>query len=183
MADQIGGLINNNELSNTLNSNLLTIKRYLFLLENTFIINRCQPYFENKRKEIRKMSKVFYNDTGLRNAVINYFSTQRLGADWGRLVENFIFNELRRYYKANEFLFYWRTIAGAEVDFVILGENRKPVPVEVKTSNLKEAKISRSFRSFINTYKPQTGIIFNNSLAAHEKINGCNVYFLPHFAV
>jgi len=183
MAAQIGGLINNNELSNTLNSNLLTIKRYLFLLENTFIINRCQPYFENKRKEISKMPKVFYNDTGLRNAIINYFSTQRLGADWGRLVENFIFNELRRYYKVNEFLFYWRTIAGAEVDFVILGENRKPVPIEVKTSNLKEAKISRSFRSFINTYNPQTGIIFNNSLAVHEKINGCNVYFLPHFAV
>ena len=182
LADQISGQINYNELSNTLGNNLLTIKKYLFLLENTFIISRCQPYSKNKRKEISKMPKIFFQDTGLRNAVIDNFSMQITGMDWGNLLENFIFNELRRHFKPGESLFYWRTLAGAEVDFVLINENRKPVPVEVKATALREAKVSRSFRSFINTYQPDTGLIFNNSFVTKADIDGCMVYFLPHFA-
>lgn len=108
---------------------------------------------------------------------------QSTGTDWGKLLENFIFNELRRHFKVNESLFYWRTLAGAEVDFILMDENRKAVPIEVKTTNLREAKISKSFRSFIKTYKPEMGIIFSNSLVDKISVEGCTVYFLPHFAI
>ncbi len=128
------------------------------------------------------MPKIFFQDTGLRNAVIDNFSMQITGMDWGNLLENFIFNELRRHFKPGESLFYWRTLAGAEVDFVLINENRKPVPVEVKVTALREAKVSRSFRSFIKTYQPDTGLIFNNSFVTKADIDGCMVYFLPHFA-
>ncbi len=182
-ASQIGGQLNYNELSNTIGINLLTLKKHLFLLNNTFIISLCQPHFVNKRKEISKMPKVYYQDTGLRNTILNYFPDTFAGTEWGNLIENFIYNELRRHFVPNESLFYWRTLAGAEVDFVIIPEYSKLIPIEVKATNLKTAKISRSFRSFINTYKPEMGIIFNNSYTNLIEINGCRIYFLPHFAI
>ena len=63
---QAGSLVNLNELSRDLGIARETLERYLFLLENTFIIKMVPPFYSNKRKEIIKMPKIFFDDTGLR---------------------------------------------------------------------------------------------------------------------
>jgi predicted AAA+ superfamily ATPase len=182
LASQIGGLTNIRELSSFLGISIETVKRYLFLLENTFIISALHPYFENKKKEISKMPKIFFSDNGLRNSVLGFFGSDLLDPDRGKLIENFIFTQLSRVFEINESLFFWRTQVGTEVDFIIK-KGKKPIPVEVKASGLKKSKVTRSFRSFIEKYNPEIGIVFNRSLAAVEKIDGCRVIFAPWYAV
>ena len=103
--------------------------------------------------------------------------------DIGALLENFIFMELMRRFPVNEQLFYWRTLAKAEVDFVIQTDRGEIVPVEVKAQSLDKPRVSRSFRNFLREYRPQSGVIINLTLNKTEDIAGCKVSFIPAFAI
>ena len=65
LASQSGNLLNITELSNTCALARPTIERYLFLLEQTYIIRLVRPFSRNLRTEISKMPKIFLCDTGL----------------------------------------------------------------------------------------------------------------------
>ncbi len=136
-------------------------------MEKTFVVNLLPPFFSNKRLEIVKNPKVFFIDTGLRNAVINNFSILR--TDIGALYESFMFSELlKQDLKIN----FWRTKSKAEVDFVIEYDGDY-VPIEVKYG---QSKITRSFRSFIEHYHPRTGFVFNNQTNHQTVINNSVIY-------
>lgn len=182
LAHQIGNQVNFNELSNTLQLHQNTLKKFVFLLENTFIISLLRPYFQNKRKELSKMPKVYFLDIGLRNAIANNFQWPLNRSDLGSLVENFVFLELKRKF-TQEQLFYWRTLSKAEIDFVLQLDNLQIVPIEVKAARLNKPVISRAFHSFIQKYKPKSGIIINLNFVGVVEVNGCSVYFLPPMAI
>ncbi len=183
LAHQIGNLVNFKEISNTLQLNLVTTKKFLFLLENTFIISLCRPFFKNKRKEISKMPKIYFLDLGLRNAISGNFQWAESRQDLGALLENFVFLELKRQFKINEKLHYWRTLAKAEVDFIIQLDDASVVPVEVKALRLQKPAVSRSFHNFIQQYKPNQGIVINLNYVGQTEINGCKITFIPPMAV
>jgi len=65
LASQSGRLLNMTELSNTIKLAKPTIERYLFLLEQTYIIRLVRPYHNNLRSEISKTAKIFFYDSGL----------------------------------------------------------------------------------------------------------------------
>lgn len=146
LAFQIGNLISYAELADSLNADQRTIKRYVEIFEQSFIIFRLYPYSKNKRDEIIKASKVYFFDTGLRNALINDFSDLEARSDKGSLFENFIISEL---WKQNSYsekgykFFYWRTKQGSEIDLVL--ENKKElVGVEIK---YKKGAANRAFKN------------------------------------
>lgn len=60
LAFQIGNLINYSELSNSLKADQRTIKRYIEIFEQSFILFRLYPYSKNKRDEITKSAKIFF---------------------------------------------------------------------------------------------------------------------------
>ena len=65
LASQSGNLLNIAELSNTCALARPTVERFLFLLEQTYVIRLVRPFSRNLRAEISKMPKVFLCDTGL----------------------------------------------------------------------------------------------------------------------
>lgn len=150
LAFQIGKLINYSELSSRLSLNQETIKRYIEIFEQSFIIYRLYPYFQNKRLEISKSPKIYFYDTGLRNAVINNFSPLKLRTDSGELFENFLVNEALKanfYQSAGFNLNYWRTKQGSEVDLV-LSNIGKLLGIEIKLGTERVAGLL----AFINHY-------------------------------
>jgi len=147
---QIGNIINYDELSKITGFSYLNLKKYLSILEKTFILKQVRPYFTNKRTEIVKTPKIYFFDLGFRNIVIDNFQRER--ADKGSIYENFIFNEIM--FRGVEPK-YWNTKSKAEVDF-ILERNGKLIPIEIK-SNLVRPKITKSFRSFVVKYRPSKG--------------------------
>lgn len=96
IASCIGGLINPSKIENTFRSikgvklNQNTIKTYLEMLEDSFLITCCIRYDIKGRKYIDTPQKYYFEDLGLRNARIGFRQIEET-----HLMENLIFNELR----------------------------------------------------------------------------------------
>lgn len=131
LASQSGNLLNVNEISNTLRITNATVENYLYVLQKCFHISVVKPFYKNLRKELTKMPKVYLNDLGLRNVLINYFSPLEQRADKGMVLENLSFRLLSERFEQDQ-IKYWRTADGNEVDFVVETSYLKGFAVEVK---------------------------------------------------
>lgn len=121
IAFQIGQEVSQKELGTSLGLSQQTVGRYLDLLEKAFVIRNVRAYSRNLRKEITKMSRYYFLDNGVRNAVINNFNPLIRRNDSGQLFENFLFIErLKRqhYTGVHTNNYFWRTYDRQEVDHV-----------------------------------------------------------------
>jgi predicted AAA+ superfamily ATPase len=92
-------------------------------------------------------------------------------------MENFIFTELSKYINPLlDRIHFWRSKSQAEVDFVVI-KGDKMIAIEVKATALKKVKISRSLRSFIQSYKPDKTIVINTSLRKKATMDQHAIYF------
>lgn len=126
LAFQVGHQVSIHELSQKLALNRETVERYIELLEKAFVIFRLPAYSRNLRKEVSKMDKIYFYDTGIRNSLIDNFKPLDQRIDAGNLWENFIIGERRKqliYTQKRRHCYFWRTYTGAEIDYVEEGEN------------------------------------------------------------
>lgn len=149
LASQSGNLLNVNEISNTLRITNATVENYLYVLQKCFHITLVKPFYNNLRKELTKMPKVYINDLGLRNVLINYFSPLEQRADKGMVLENLSFRLLTERFDQDQ-IKYWRTADGNEVDFVVETSYLKGFALEIKFSE-QEVKLSK-YNKFVQNY-------------------------------
>jgi predicted AAA+ superfamily ATPase len=121
LAYQVGSQVSIHELGNKLGLNRDTVERYLFLLEQSFVIFKLPAFSHNPRKEISKSQKYYFYDTGIRNILIDNMKYLSDRNDAGALWENFIIAERRKYLLYNQKNvngYFWRTYSGTEIDYV-----------------------------------------------------------------
>ncbi|MBS8121551.1 ATP-binding protein [Candidatus Vampirococcus lugosii] len=173
ISSQIGSLLNKSELNATLGISINTLKKYLNILEGTFIINILNPFYKNVRKELSKMPKIYFNDMGIRNYLL-YGNLEELPtANIGELVENFVYNELKL--KDNNGINFYRTISKAEIDFIFQKSFDKIIPMEVKYRN--KVNVPEIMQNFSKNYSSKIDkkiIITKNKLEIKE-----DVYLIP----
>lgn len=163
-------LISYDRITRTLGLSFPTLKKYLDAMEKSYLIVRVKPYFTNKAKELTKQPKIYFLDTGLRNAIAGDFPT----TPDGKVFENYVFSEL---IKSGLEPKYWRTQSKAEVDF-ILEVGAGVVPLEVKVY-AEPPTIDKSLRSFVKKYNPKKAfVIYYEGKKGVEKVNGCKVSFI-----
>jgi predicted AAA+ superfamily ATPase len=127
LASQSGNLLNVAELSNTCDLARQTIERYLFLLEQTYILRLVRPFSRNLRSEVTKTPKIFFYDSGLMQMLwLKRLQTELLGP----VFETSLFSELVKQARVDDVM-YWRTTDKKEIDF-ILRRTEGPLPLEVK---------------------------------------------------
>ena len=177
LAALTGKLMNYNELSSKCQSYYKETKQTIATLSETYIIKLIQPFHRNPITELKKNPKVYFLDTGLRNHMISNYNPLEKRVDSGAIIENHVLLSLRNSFP-DKTINYWRTIAKAEVDF-ILRLNDELIPIEAKYRTFKKPKISRSLRSFIKTYKPQKALIITKNFWSHQKIENTTVTFAP----
>ncbi|OGK15874.1 hypothetical protein A2690_04435 [Candidatus Roizmanbacteria bacterium RIFCSPHIGHO2_01_FULL_39_12b] len=146
LAYQIGSLVNISELSNRLNISVETVRRYLYLFEQSYIIFSLKPYAKSGRDEIGKMSKYYFHDLGIRNALIDNFNLPSVRGDFGSLFENFIISEVLKanvYQNLGYKMNFWRNKQGSEID-LIMQKNDELLAIEIKT---KKRRINLAFKN------------------------------------
>jgi len=151
LALQVGSEVSYNELSRLLQVDSKTIKTYIDLLEKAFVIFRLQPYRRNLRTEIGKSRKIYFYDTGIRNALIANFNPLSLRNDAGALWENFLIAErMKRNHYGRRWVnhYFWRTTLQQEIDYLEEMEGRITA-YEFKWS---ESSGTRIPKSFLTTY-------------------------------
>ena len=144
LASRVGQLINYADLARSLAIPQTTLKRYMALLEMTFLVRPLPAWFANIGKRLTKAPKLMLADTGLATHLIAA-DAQRLRRDrklLGHVSENFVAMELTKQLGWSERrcqLFHFRTDAGAEVDLVLEDRMGRLVGIEVKSASPAEA--------------------------------------------
>jgi predicted AAA+ superfamily ATPase len=121
LALQIGNEVSYNELAGLLGIDQITVRRYIDLLEKTYVIFRLRSFSRNVRNELKKSRKIYFYDNGIRNAIISNFNDIALRTDTGSLWKNFLVSERIKFLN-NHLLdtktYFWRTTQQQEVDYI-----------------------------------------------------------------
>lgn len=147
LAYQIGSEVSVAELANQLKVKSETVESYIDLLEKSFVVFRLPAFSNNPRKEISKMSKIFFWDNGIRNAVIDNFDALSMRNDGGKLWENFAISERMKWLAWNNLQtksYFWRNYNQSEVDYVELYKKQISA-YEIKWNTTKKHKVSTAF--------------------------------------
>lgn len=147
LAWQLGSEVNYHELSKTLKIDNQTIESYIALLEQAFVVYKLTAYHTNQRIELKKSKKIYFNDLGIRNALINDFRQVELRSDAGGLFENFMINEIRKQNIYKRFfanIYFWRNTEQKEIDLILEKDNNLHL-FEFKWNPLKEPRLTKSF--------------------------------------
>lgn len=141
LASRTATLLNFSDLSRTMAIPQSTLKRYLSLLETTFLTRRVPPWSGNLGKRLVKAPKLFLNDAGLAADLLGA-DASRLGEDltWsGPLLETFVVTELIKqagWSETKPHIHHFRTQAGQEVDCVLEDGRGRCVGVEVRAGQV-----------------------------------------------
>lgn len=149
LAYQVGSEVSMHELATTLRVKPETVESYINLLEKSFVVFRLKSLSNNPRKEVAKMSKVYFWDNGIRNAVIGTFNPPDMRSDMGALWENFMISE-RQKFNANIQRsvpsFFWRNYNQSEVDYVELHTDQL-MAYEFKYNAKGKGRVSAAFKN------------------------------------
>jgi predicted AAA+ superfamily ATPase len=139
LAARVGSLLNMSELSRSSGIPNSTLKRYLSLLQATFLLQPLPAWSSNLGKRLIKSPKIHLIDSGL-TAHLAGVTRQSLDRDpvlFGHLFENFVVNELRKqtgWSDSRVNLHHYRTTTGRETDILLEDAAGRLVGLEVKAS-------------------------------------------------
>ncbi len=137
-----------------------TVDKYLDLFKKVFVIYDVPGFSRNRDNEITKMKKWYFNDNGIRNALINNFNRINLRADLGLLWENYLNaerNKMLHYKQIQVDSYFWRTHTQQEIDR-IEEQNGQISAFEYKWKNSK-TKIPTQFAA---AYKDANFTVVDN---------------------
>ncbi|MCF7913193.1 MAG: ATP-binding protein [Candidatus Cloacimonetes bacterium] len=147
LALQIGNEVSTTELANIVGLDRKTVEKYLWLLEQSYIIYRLGSFKRNLRNELKRANKYYFWDTGIRNSLINNFNRLEIRDDAGALWENYLITERRKMMlnkRATFEHYFWRTTTQQEIDLIEV-ENDEIRAFEIKWSTRKKVKIPLAF--------------------------------------
>jgi hypothetical protein len=139
-----GQLWNASQLGASMGLSPTTMRHYLDVLEDTFVVRQLTPWFANTGKRLTKSPKIYLRDTGLLHALLQLvtadqlYSHPGLGSSW----EGFVIEQILATLPVGYQPFFYRTGAGAEIDLVLHGGGRT-IAVEVKYS--AAPKVTKGF--------------------------------------
>jgi predicted AAA+ superfamily ATPase len=147
-----GQLFNASKLGESLGLTHPTIKRYLDLLEQTFILRSLPPYELNVKKRLVKSPKVYLRDSGLLHSLLQIkdFNTLMSHPVFGSSWEGLVIENICATLKGYRFSFY-RSARGEEIDLII-HNNKKVIAVECKATTAP--KLNKGFLKSLETVRP-----------------------------
>jgi predicted AAA+ superfamily ATPase len=159
-----------NELGQVSGLDEKTVKNYIEILKETYLISVHTPWFTNRNKEIVKTPKIYYQDNGVRNHFINNFNPTSIRADVGYLFEGYVISELVKKGIPADTIKFWRTKAQVEVD-ILLDQNQRQIPLEIKHKEKISRKDLKGLKRYMSTY-PNTQNAYLINLSNNTSLDG-----------
>jgi predicted AAA+ superfamily ATPase len=128
LAHYHGQIVNFSELGRSFGAADTTIRRYMDILEATFMVRQLRPWHENISKRQVKAPKLYFRDSGILHSLLEIPDKlaltrhPKLGASW----EGFALEEvIRAGANESENLWFWATHGGAELDLLVIKGTRR----------------------------------------------------------
>lgn len=121
-----------------------SVRRYLDLLEQVFMIRQLPPWHVNMQKRQVKSPKIYFRDTGLLHYLLGIHSVPdlmthpKLGASW----EGYALEEIIKAFKPDA-AFFWATHGGAELDLLLQTGGQK---VGIECKRVDAPRLTRSMQ-------------------------------------
>lgn len=148
LAGRVGQVVNFQSLSDDIGVDAKTLKRWMSVLEASYVIVRLQPYYRNFGKRLVKSPKVYFTDVGLAAYLLGITNPAQIGRDplFGGLFENLVVLDLLKTklnFKLRQEFYYIRDNGGIEVDLVV-EQNRKLHLLEVKGAMTPDSSFGKN---------------------------------------
>jgi predicted AAA+ superfamily ATPase len=151
-----GQHLNLSLLATNLELSRQSLRKYLDILQETFMIRQLRPFHANLKKRLVKTAKIYVRDSGILHALLGIRTWTELlghatvGSSWEGFCLEQILCRLPRQWDA----FFYRTQAKAEIDLVLQkGYGNPPVLVEFK--HAQAPKLTKGFWTSKDDLHPQ----------------------------
>lgn len=171
-----GQLLNSSKLASSMGLSPTTIRHYLDIMEQTYIIRSLPPYFKNTKKRLVKSPKIYVRDSGLLHQILriksfnDLLSNPVLGNSWeGMVVEN-VCSVAR-----NAQCSFYRSATGEEMDLLLQYSDRL-IAIECKSSTAPS--VTEGFWKSIAFLEPTDIYVVAPVESAYplaEKVTVCNL--------
>lgn len=167
-AGRIGQLFNQSELAMLAGVDQKTARRWLSILQTSFLAFTLPPYFRNFDKRIVKTPKLYFWDVGLACSLLGIRSSEALEQHFARgaLFENFVIVEiLKGFYNRGirPNAYFWRDSSGNEID-LLLDEGGKIYPIEIKAGQ----RIHADYFKGLNFFNKLSGVDPGSSYLVYD---------------
>lgn len=171
LAGRIGQLVNYTSLANDVGVSSGTIKQWLSVLKASFVIFELPPYFQNIRKRVVKLPKIYFVDVGLAAWLLGLQTAQQIQRDplRGNLFENlWIMEKIKAitHQGKQPNVYFYRDAKGAEVDLICF-ENQTLYAIEIKSAQTFVPEFLYGIRQFEKSieakYPIQAAVWYNGS--------------------
>jgi len=137
LAHNQGTILNASRLASSLSVNATTVSHYVDLLVDLLLVRRLRPFHANISKRVVKSPKVYVRDSGLLHALLEIEDYKDLcghpivGQSW----EGFVIENLLTAITWRTEAYFYRTLAGAEIDLVLkIPKKNELWAIEIKSS-------------------------------------------------
>lgn len=157
LAHSNGQTANYSALGSSLGVSHTSVKKYIDLLEGTFMVRQLRPYEGNTKKRLVKSPKVYITDSGLITALLKLRTFEEAAGHpaFGSLWESVVIENIAGHYPGLDFSFY-RSNHGNEIDLVI-GDGTSAIAVECKST--LSPHLSRGNYSAIEDINPSKTLV------------------------
>ncbi|MDR2585284.1 MAG: ATP-binding protein [Prevotellaceae bacterium] len=171
-----GQVLNSSKLGESLGVAHTTIRRYIDLLEQTFLVRVLAPYETNEKKRLIKSPKIFIRDSGILHQLLqiedynDLLGNPAFGSSW----EGLVVETICSLFVNCRFSFY-RSATGDELDLIIQKSN-KTIAIECKASAAPQ--VTKGFWSAINVVQPQKALVvapISDSYPIKENVVVCGI--------
>ena len=161
LAARSAQLLNLSDVARDLGVAVNTVKAWLSVLEATYQVFVLRPFYANVGKRLVKRPKVYFTDVGTLCYLAGLKDPEHAAAGpmGGAILETAVLSEIVKVFThrgVEPRVFFWRTAAGTEVDFVVEAEG-KLVPIEVKLSATPRPGMAASIRKFMEDMGEKAG--------------------------
>nr|VFJ62224.1 MAG: hypothetical protein BECKDK2373B_GA0170837_11089 [Candidatus Kentron sp. DK] len=178
LAHYHGETVNYNKLASAMDWSVPTLKKYLMVLAQTYMVRLLPPYEANLKKRLVRSPKLYLRDSGLLHGLLEIENYDQLlghpgaGASWEGFAIEQLINSLPRWRP-----YFIRTGNGAEIDLLLERGQRRWV-FEIKLS--KAPKPSRGFFQLAEDLRPERAFVVAPVDEAYEYRAGVWVVNLPY---
>ncbi len=181
-AIRAGNIVNFNEIATQIGASLSTVKRWLSILETSYVVYLLPSYYDNLDKRVVKKPKLYFYDTGILCYLLNIINEEQLTkhVSKGAIFENFVITDLMKFYynkgmDANAY--FWQDSNGNEVDLLIENDGKMQL-YEIKSSTTPKIEFTKNITKFENLLKVKKQKISKYLIYGGDetyKINSINI--------
>ena len=179
-AGRVGQILDYQALSNDCGITFAQVKKWISVLEATYIITLLQPFYKNFNRRLIRTPKLYFLDTGLACSLLKIFSSTTLETHplRGNLFENMVIADLYKQYAnmgRRSPLYFWRDQNGRlEVDCIV-DRGISLIPIEIKSGQTFNSHFFDGIKAWAELTESKSSqgfIVYGGDKEMHQLNNG-----------